>query len=364
MSNTKTALIAFRPLAPYFFGSEVTHGNGAEANYFAKGNPLPQQTTVLGALRHLLYYTYGDAGRGLHSFSPDDIIYNDWGYLLGLSPVFLRDDSERFFLRQALDRQPDNDALPLAAVGGGAMVFADYTQSWKPAYHWQGFEKKKGAADAWVSTDGTVLATSEIFRSHTRPGIPKKELYKPQVSGPGLHKQTLWRLEKDWAFCVLAEFSEEVELHQLNGQTLPIGGEKTVFHISVKAIDQDFEALFAKGKMFYPNGNTPGIGVRLVLASDAFAEPEIFRHTIGGATESVDFRHIRTHVSVKQFGALQALKPGESATNASLAKSTKFTLFRRGSVFVCAGNPELEEAKKCLNLQTWQKAGFNRYFVF
>lgn len=51
MSNTKTAIVSFLPLAPYFFGSEVTHGNGAEANYFAKGNPLPQQTTFLGALR-------------------------------------------------------------------------------------------------------------------------------------------------------------------------------------------------------------------------------------------------------------------------------------------------------------------------
>lgn len=364
MNNTINAVVTFRPLAPYFFGSEVTHGNGAEANYFAKGNPLPQQTTLLGALRHLLYNIYGNVGRGPHSFSPDNFEYNDWGYLLGLSPIFLHDGSGRFFLRQALDRQPDNHVLPLTEVEGGALVFADYTQSWKPAYRWHGFEKKKGAAEAWVSLDGTVINTNDIFHSHTRPGIPKKELYNTKESGPGLHKQMHWWMGKGWAFSVLAEFSEEVELKKLNGQTLPIGGEKTIFHISVEAADQDFNTLFANGRMFYPTGSSSGMKKRLVLVSDAFAEPEIFLHTIGGANESVDFRHIRTHASVKQFGALQALNPGESPTNAALAKSVKFTLFRRGSVFVCAGNPELEEVKKCLDLEIWQKAGFNRYFIF
>jgi hypothetical protein len=311
-----------------------------------------------------LLNTFGEVGRGLHSFTPHDHESNDWGYLLGLSPLFLKDDSGRFFLRQALDRQPGGHALHLMPVENESLVFADYTQSWKPAYRWQGFEKKKGAADSWVSTDGSVRPASEIFRSHTRPGIPKKELYNTQESGPGLHKQTLWRLEKGWAFCILAEFDEEADLKKLDGQTLPIGGEKTVFYISVEPTDQDFEALFAKGQMFYNNGGNPGMGIRLVLASDSFAEPEIFHHTIGGATESVDFRHIRTHVGVKKFGALQALNPGEYATNASLAKSTKFTLFRRGSVFVCADEAALKEVKKCLDLETWQKAGFNRYFIF
>lgn len=364
MSKTKTALVTFRPLAPYFFGSEVTHGNGTEANYFAKGNPLPQQTTLLGALRHLLYNTYGEAGRGPHSFTPYDPESNDWGYLLGLSPLFLKKGSGLFFLRQALDRQPGCDALQLMPVANEALIFADYTQSWRSAFYWKGFEKKKGVADAWVSTDGSALSTSEIFRSHTRPGIPKRELNKAvEDSGPGLHKQTLWRLEEDWTFGVFAEFSEEVKLEKLNGQTLPIGGEKTVFHISVEAADQDFETLFSKGDMFYHKESNPGKGIRLVLISDAFSDPEIFLHTSGGATESVDFRHIRTHAEVKRFAALQLLQPGVSATNGMLAKSTKYSLFRRGSVFVCADEEKLKEVKKCLDLETWQKAGFNRYFV-
>jgi len=358
------ALVTFRPLGHYFFGSEATHGNGEGANYFAIGNPLPQQTTLLGTLRHLLFLNYGNDGRGLDSFNPDDASRNNWGYVQKLSPLFLRNGAGHFFLRQALDRQPGSPPLPLKETSTGAVVFADYTQAWLPAYKWKGYEKKKGVADEWVSSEGIVQSFGQIFRANTRPGIPKKELYnKDGKVGPGLYKQTTWRLEKDWSFCVMVDFSLEVDIEKINDQTLPMGGEKTVFHISVEDIGQDFETLFSEGQMFYPEDTTQLEERRIVLIADAMARPELLKHTIGGSTEAVDFRHIRTHIGVQKFGPLKVVQPGDTADNSMLSKSTKFTLFRRGSVFVCADDAALSHVKKSLDIEPWQSAGFNRYFV-
>lgn len=65
-NNTKSYFIEIMPAGYYFFGGERTFLTvekdkyGQEiTNYFATSNLLPQQTTLLGMLRHLLLILYG-----------------------------------------------------------------------------------------------------------------------------------------------------------------------------------------------------------------------------------------------------------------------------------------------------------------
>lgn len=366
---SKKALITFTPLEPYFFGGETTHGNGRERNYFSKSNLYPQQTTLCGALRFLLLqHGYN---HGLNSFTPEDATLNDYGDLLHVSPLFLKNPDGHFFLRQALDRQPE-DSQPLcletavphawALLDNGAM---EYPTQWVQGSRWPTYEPKRKRANEWVSPSAEPVRSESIFMVFNRPGIPKEELRNPnpRADGPGLFKQDLFRLAENWAFSILVEFSDKVNLTDLNNQNIPMGGEKSVFHLSVVEENRSFADLFPAKETFYrvaPDGGQP----RLVLASDAWVTNNVWENTLGAVTETTDFRHIHTHISVNKFGPMQSPFTTFDAQNPRLRKSTKYTLLARGSVLVCADRTALHKVESALAILPWQGIGFNHFISF
>ncbi len=366
MSNI--ALITFTPLEPYFFGGETTHGNGRERNYFSKSNPYPQQTTLCGTIRHLLCKNGLEFGQ--HSFTPNDSRLTEYGELMGISPMFLKDPLGKYFLRQALDRNPGKSMLALETDGVNAEVLLDngnpnFPKNWQPASRWKDFTPKEKLANEWISSDGeTSVKPEDIFKVFNRPGIPKQEIRNPRPDGPGLFKQDLVRLENNWAFCVLAEFSNKVDLNKINGQNFQLGGEKSIFHIALAKSNQTFEQMFSAEKMFYKEflPNEP----RLVLTADAWVPTSALEYTIGAVTETTDFRHIRTHREVKKFGRMRQSSPKHTDHTPieQMAKSTKYTLLARGSVFVCADKKALEKLADALRIQPWHGIGFNHFITY
>lgn len=367
---SKKALVTFTPIDPYLFGSELTHGNGAEANYFSKGNPLPQQTTLCGTLRHLLLKCGYD--RGPNSFTPDDPKLNDYGDLLSLSPLFLTNRAE-YFLRQAIDQHESDSHQPFALSAGQPkewvlfdkgelLIQTDPKSSWQNARRWEGFAPKRGFADGWVSISGQVVRPDDIFKVFVRPGIPKKEVQRPSATGPGLFKQQLYRLSEGWAFCVLAEFADGVDLTKLDNFTLPMGAEKSIFHISVKAEPRSFEEILPPAKMFYIDSKPAE--PRLVLTSDAWVPDDVWPNTLAAVTDTVDFRHIHTHAQVKAFGRLHRWRNGDNAPNDQMSKSAKYTLLQRGSVLVCKDTVALAAIAKALSIKPWTGIGFNHFFTY
>lgn len=378
---TKTnALITLTPLDPYFFGSEATHG---DANYFARSNRWPQQSTLCGVMRHLLYTYYGDKGRGLNSFTPNaDPPLDDYGHLRGLSALFLRREKEGkidFFLRQPFNRFTGKDENPWGLtpfeVDDTTLFLTDLPTPaksddplpWRKLPTWQKPEGKKFAADAWVSTTGEVIKSEDIFKEFTRPGITKKPGEKRRNREAGFYKQAAYRLTTGWSFAVLAELDETVDPDKLHGTCLPLGGEKTIFHLDVKREARQFEAIFEKEKLF-SNGVTlpPGYSL-LALTSDAFLEEEDFTYAVAGVTETTDFRHLNTRAEAKDpehFGPMHRRQPGEEDFGKShLAKSGKYTLLERGSVLVCE-TANLKTLTDALDRQPWHDIGFNHYFTY
>ena len=119
--------------------------------------------------------------------------------------------------------------------------------------------------------------------------------------------------------------------------------------------------------MYYPQG-LPADGLpRLVLLSDAFVTTEIYRHTAGAVTETEDFRHIYTPIPEKDkeafnYAPLKILQHDEKPSEEKLSKSAKYTLLRRGSVFVAKDATSLTAIQKALDMNPWRKAGFNHCF--
>jgi len=355
--------LTFRPHDPYFFGGEQTFGNGEGASYFAKSNLLPQQSTLCGALRHLLL-TRGFR-RGSDSFHPDKSS-PDTGDLLGLSPLFLVRADGVLFLPLPLDRQePDQPFFLEKQAAQHTAVRSDFQAGWQPAYRWVGYEPKKYRKEAWVSADGAERVVSEdLFIPTTRPGITKVRRGSARENEDGFYKQTAYSLAEGWAFGIVADFADAVTAAALDGTCLPMGAEKTVFSFAARPAEKGFDALFDPLRMFYPLGK-PSDGLpRLVLASDAYAEAELYAGLSGGVTETVDFRFINTPAGVSNFAPLRPLGPAEPGQNAQLEKSAKYTLLRRGSVFVAPDAAALTRLQTELSArQPWYQYGFNHFFT-
>lgn len=369
------ALITLTPLEPYFFGSELTHGDGG-ANYFAKSNRWPQQSSLCGLLRYLLFETVSSASRGPHSFDPETPGRNDYGDLLGISPLFLK-HGEELFLRQALDRYVGdrvrtvklNNAEPnnwVLTESRRRLYTEESDKAWQQPPRWETPEGKRSAADDWVGTQGNIVSADNIFMPFTRPGITKQRAGAPRKGEAGFYKQTAFRLAKGWSFAVLADFKDTVDLSKLNGACLPFGGEKTIFSIAVEPSQQTFSNLFDPA-MFYPDGAI-GPFPFLVLCSDTYLTEAAMKYVITGVTDTLDFRHIRTNLSgsTEIYGPLRNLQPNENAQNQTqtLTKSAKYTLFQRGSVLVCANINDLNALTQMLDITPWTTIGFNHYFTF
>ncbi len=361
------AILTFTPLEPYFFGSELTHGDGG-ANYFAISNRWPQQSTLCGFIRHLLHET--GYCRGHHSFNPEQPEINDHGDLLKLSPMFLcknEGDAPQYFLRQAIDRHAKGNAFEATLSDADNWMLNPYRPDWQKAVVWKGFDHKKSTVDSWVPHDGSKpIKAEDIFLERTRPGITKKPDAANRKREAGFYKQTAYCLQEKWAFAVLVQFSEKVVLNRLDGYCLPFGGEKTVFSIGVKAESREFEDLFPSS-MFYPERSSELPA--LVLVSDAYVPRDVLKHAISGFTESVDFRHIRTHLKVENFAPLVQDKPVKDGgiqpeNHGKMTKSTKYSLMARGSVLVCENNTALEQLATALRIEPWQNIGFNHFFTY
>ena len=108
-------LFQLKPLGEFFFGGEATFGPGDNRHYFVRSNLLPQQTSLLGLLRHELlksdpsvFDLVADriinpaaAAKLVGSQGFDGITDAPFGIIEGLSPIFLLDQNGTPFFLQA-----------------------------------------------------------------------------------------------------------------------------------------------------------------------------------------------------------------------------------------------------------------------
>ncbi|MEM6846094.1 MAG: type III-B CRISPR module-associated Cmr3 family protein [Bacteroidota bacterium] len=368
----KTKLITLQPLDTFFFGGENTFGEGEGANYFAASNLLPQQTTLLGMLRYLLFNEakreYGVSADtegyiGKESFRADSV-NQSFGKIHSLSPVFIKHSPSGTKNSVSLFPPPfylnyKREVMQLYAYPQTS-VFLGYANEWQEAKLASRYDPKEGSlTDCWLGDDGEFYKVDNLFQSSMRVGITKNHL--DEMDNQGFYKQVSYRMNNA-IFAFFASFEDNFDPTNLDEKIVTLGGEKSTFILRIHATTETYNTLAESvySKFEYPDDRL------VLLTSDTYVESEVYEHCQFAITDTVDFRNIHTPSKTKNYSAMSR---GESAEN--LYKSGKYNLLKRGSVLFPKSivEPNEEDSLTAIQHQIEQaanfaKIGYNHFITF
>lgn len=315
-------LILFKPLEAFFFGGEVTFGDGITQNYLVKSNPFPQQTAILGTLRKELLIQKGYLRLKKNGYildmskkteienliGPESFDISNgrqkFGVIMGLSPVFLTREGpsgRQFYVQAPMDLLEDGSRLALPEDP----IFGRSNICWHKKEEiplMQGYEAKTGIPDQFMDSTGGLLPLNKVFIPVERIGITKGK--EGLTEENAFYKQTAYRLEKGFAFACIADIEEE-----LKSELVFMGADRSAFMIEVEKFTQTFCEVF--------QNINPNPDERIVFLSDGLVAQETYELCRFAITQTVSFRNIRS-----------------STGNYSFRKESRLhTFLKRGSVF-------------------------------
>lgn len=356
-NSTYNYLIGFRPLDYYFFGGEITFGESQ--NYYAKTQALPQQTTILGVLRHL---GYDRVDIGDHSFNAaDPKAAQQFGYIRQLSPLFLvqrSTNTSRYYIPGAFGR---SDGRPYPVNSAGNSVNYWNGSQWQQSYQLPQYIAKDGWEQYLVSAKNEEKkAFDEVIHVFSKIGITK--IRSGEDRRDAFFKQDTAKLAADWEFAVLASLDQEQAQQLATHTILPMGAQKALFRISLTPVgkEQTFDDLFPNTLWAH---DFPAELDGLVLLSDAWVKEDILDHCSFAVTADKDFRNIRTPRKLRQFARIyqhDQVPNGQSGGPIDrLYKSAKYNLLQRGSILY----GKKEKLQPYLDQQAYQTIGYNHYTI-
>jgi len=318
MSN-KTVFIKLHPESMFFFGGE----QGITADYFLKGSFIPQQTALLGLLRHQILLQ-NNLMKGNKIIN--DVVASEWigdksfdfsvlkqvfGKISGISQCFIVNSENKY--------------LP---------YFHEYISDIKKAeenYYFPAHDPKKHYDSRWKSISGNqYLDESSCFTELERIGVDKD--YSGKTQNKSFYKQVWMKMKTGLSFGFYATFSDEVVLKDAD---VTFGKESAPFKMEV--VDQELQ-------LFDDQQNSNGI----LLLSDAYSKLDLSELCDFSISSVVPFRNLKNVTSANH-------------TFYSRHKSeNRLQLYQRGSVFASSNN--LDAIRTELEAYTnFQAIGYNRF---
>jgi CRISPR-associated protein Cmr3 len=380
-------LISLKPLTPYFFGGENTFGNNNQ-NYFVRSNYLPQQTTLLGFLRHELLLQNNLIGTnpkendwasliGEKSFQKEDGMFvSEFGAIKKISPVFLSNQMESY-IPQAMDwamaghlQTEKNDRImnseilrPLAlSYFENGITNLEGKSGSVPVLLANGepYDAKLKLKSLWVNSTGSKQIQWDfenrfkngqgfengLFIQRTQVGINRKINRTKDDSGD-FYRQVYYQLAEDFAFSFFANLDLPAE-KKIHSRLVTMGGEKSAFEMTVTETTDSFEDRF-NSKTFTAGHLRNSKAV--VLTSDAFIETEISNICDFAITDVIPFRNIAT-ISNKVNDYVRIRGGNLSKT------SDVLFLLKRGSIFYAK---DLSQLTTALENKAFETIGYNQY---
>lgn len=389
-------LITLKPLTPFFFGGENTFGEG-KINYFARSNYLPQQTTLLGMLRHELLIQNDLIGT--------DPLQNDWKTLIGeksfqkqngnfvkdfgaiknISPVFLS-NGEMHFTTQALDwayykrseKEINKCKVPIQSIApvdvefqrtNGDFVIFEKEKETIPvlSVNKEPYDPKYGLVSLWVSHDGkthrhwdyeepdefdnTLGIENGFFIKHEQVGI-HREINKRTNEKGDFYKQVFYKLVDDYCFAFFVDM-ELSEGKKFNSRIITMAGERSMFQMTVQdANGQSFEILFNE-KTFTEKHKRKHHAI--ILLSNCYCKDDIISLCHFTINDEVNFQNIVTQQN-KDVNYTAFQKGGIEKSGENLK------LLKRGSVLYPKPD-KLHEIENLLKNDAFNKIGYNKYLT-
>jgi CRISPR type III-B/RAMP module-associated protein Cmr3 len=357
-SPTYNYRIDFRPLDVFFFGSETTFGNGEEVNYFAKSRPYPQQTTILGVLRHLGYNVeehIGPTDIGESFAAEPDENQGKYGFIEAISPLF-------FTRRGAEASQQIIGPMLADALVGKPPVPASGTverwtgTSWSSLFELPAFDPKEWYEQPLLPTAKSAKKLDDLVVKDTRIGITKQR--DGQERADGFYKQEMRTLAEDTFFSAYLELAERGQ-HVAGQHVLPIGAEKALFLLEITKLDEPTTFTQKFPEPLFADCASDHLCCA-VLLSDAFVETEQLEKLPFVVADTEDFRYLSTPAKVSDFGRLSRTAKTAKRFPDQMRMSKKYNLLARGSLLY-AQSPKI--LQKILDLPRWQTIGYNHFHL-
>lgn len=377
-------LIRLKPLSPFFFGSEKTFGspgsNGKNGrNYYAKSTIFPQQTALLGMIRHEILIQkglkrkdkdyrgreaeikkyIGDRGFDFESSEFAGRGGGDYGLISQLGPAFLMDDKSNYYLKSPFGKKIKlygeegnaNNSRCFTSAEKKIYLFLDYDPK---DYSKCGYNKFKKLGNIYNKLDaidrvpsdkvgaGSEISVDDIFRIESRVGICKN---REEGTDDKFFKQDffIFNRSKDYPaeffFSFLLETNKEVDNNfKLEDDVVYIGADRSSFKMMAEIVSEQnpFDAVMG-GVGLESNG--------INLLSDSFVSDSIYHYCDFSWTETADFRNITSSINNYSFN-----KP-----------KSKCSILRAGSVLFSNDEGRLKKIENILNNPYCQKIGFNKF---
>ncbi len=355
--------IRLRPLDYYFFGGEQTFGFGSQQNYYAKSRAWPQQTAVLGLLRHLGHKNHhGKEGIDIgESFkagcSQLDEAKKPFGYIRRISPLFFTcvqsgEKMDHYIPGPLLGTE---EGKPFNVEAAESTVKSWKNKAWEKTFYLKDYSAKAERAQWLISSTAKPKKISDVVVFFDKVGLDKPK--NGPVPSDGFYKHRVAKLESDWCFSVLANLDEQQAAQLPSSSILPFGAEKALFHVQLEKIEvSSFEYFFPESLWEHTFPESVGC---VSLLCDALVEEEIYEKCCFAITEIETFRNISTPLNAKNFASL-ALRQNGQIPAYQRYKSKKYVMLRRGSLLY--GNTA--EIKEMLNKRSYyQLIGYNHYVI-
>lgn len=206
-------LVTFKPAEPYYFGNEKSLSYKGQKNggkfgslYFVRSEQMPSQSTLLGALRYLVFQASHNIGNASFNLDQESNTKADFGDIKKLSPVFIARSGERL-IPTPLDHQgSDTHYTPLREYQ--TITTADGMKLYALAY-----DAKIGLTGTFLNVDSTTTENAEaaelvdnknIFGTDIRVGINLGS------ARDGFFKKEYAFLKNDYAFALYAQIDQEM----------------------------------------------------------------------------------------------------------------------------------------------------------
>lgn len=356
MMNTKRILVKLYPLEKFYFGGEtvfhdLTNESLGRSSYIVYSRLFPQQTSLLGMLRYVLLdqeklaepggiakdkqeiaaQLIGSEGFRL---DPNNLLKTgNFGKIHSICPVFIMKGEKAF------------TCAPLNFQSGGKRVEVSFVSG----KHYNGnsivpflpeminFNYKKGFDRVLISQEGDIVKMSDIFIEVSNVGI-----FKDRKGGSNIDaffKQTCFRFsESDLAFAFYAYLEESCKIEE---STVSLGGDGSLFRLEIDANSNPPESIVMPG-----NSNKPAA----VCLSPAFIEKSWLKDCLYHASELIEFRFLKTSVRTEKY---------YNINSPDVARSAKFNLFERGSIFYFNDSEILDTFTRQVQIPAMQQIGYN-----
>lgn len=391
MSNKKTYKIDLRPMDVFFFGMEQHFGEGDDANYFVRSNYYPQQSGVLGMLRHQLLIQndcipitpnnrtavsglIGDESYGILGSA------KTFGAIHNISPLFLSKNGELLFpeaFEYYFDKKKKLDQLSKIEIDvndkiGRTMIYPNIEN---PSVITVGKEylgkyeikellvSKKGdrfnfCFDKEFEKKGT-LPENGVFIETGKPGIQKSLRKQKGQKDQGFYKQYSWSFPENVCFTFFAEIDRDVAKNFESGRIM-LGGEKSAFHMVVEEYN-GMESPFKEQSVFYAGlYEKPHASVnKIVCLSNCIVGDELAGKVAFMSNTMIDFRNSRSKVKdTSNYNRMTVIKKGASPTFESPTRSNKYQLLKRGTV-LWVEDDRMKEVQLLLEQDQHHVIGYN-----